>query len=126
MKILSRKIPGTLTSLFLFYFLAPAFAQPASPDGDLGTVLQQYGQQNSILSATGLPQAGGFSMANLIGSLIFGSIGFIAFFYGKKQASWKPLAIGIILMAYPYFVPGTFLMYAIGIGLTAALYIFRE
>ena len=131
MKISSRNIPVALTSLFLFYFLAPAFAQPTNSQGDLGTVIEDFaklngGQKDMVLSSVGMPSASSFNMANLMGSLIFGSIGFITFFYGKKQSSWKPLAIGIILMVYPYFVPGTFLMYAIGLGLTVALYIFRE
>ena len=64
--------------------------------------------------------------ANLIGGLIFGSIGFVAFVYGKKQASFKPMGIGFALMAYPYFIPNTIAIYAIGIVLTASLFLFRD
>ena len=35
-----------------------------------------------------------FSAANLIGGLVFGSIGFVAFIYGKRMHIWKPMFIG--------------------------------
>ena len=66
------------------------------------------------------------STANLLGGIVFGSIGFAAFLYGKKQASFKPMVIGIILMAYSYFVPNTIAIYAIGTALIFALFIFRD
>ncbi len=69
---------------------------------------------------------GGFSPWGLFGGLLFGSIGFIAFVYGKKNSEFRPLIIGLALMAYPYFIRGTLVLYLIGVGLTAALYFFRE
>ena len=66
------------------------------------------------------------SAANIIGGLIFGSIGFVAFVYGKKLGSAKPMGIGLVLMIYPYLVPNTVAVFAIGIVLTAALYFFRD
>ena len=65
-------------------------------------------------------------MTNFVGGLIFGSIGFIAFIYGKKMSEYRPMIIGILLMAYPYFISSNVLLYTIGIALTAALFIFRE
>jgi len=59
--------------------------------------------------------------ANIFASIIFGSIGFAAFIYGRKQSSFKALVIGIILMVFPYFVPNTIAIYAIGSVLTLAL-----
>jgi len=59
--------------------------------------------------------------ANIFASVIFGSIGFAAFIYGKKQSSFKALVIGIVLMTYPYFIPSTMAVYIIGIVLTLAL-----
>jgi hypothetical protein len=50
------------------------------------------------------------SPAILVGSLLFGAIGFGAFMYGKKMVLYKPMVIGFVLMAYPYFVPQTWLM----------------
>ena len=64
--------------------------------------------------------------ANLLGGLIFGSIGFAAFIYGKKQASFKTMTIGAALIAYPYFIPNTIAVYVIGIGLSAALFFFHD
>lgn len=64
--------------------------------------------------------------ANLFGNLIFSGVGFVAFAYGKKQTKWRAVAIGLALMFYPWFVPGTVLLYAIGLLLTAALFIFPE
>jgi len=59
--------------------------------------------------------------ANIFASVIFGSIGLAAFIYGKKQSSLKALVIGILLMVFPYFVPNTLAIYAIGTALTVAL-----
>jgi hypothetical protein len=66
------------------------------------------------------------SPAALFGSLLFGAIGLGAFMYGKKMVLYKPMVIGFVLMAYPYFVPEVWLMYVIGCGLCLALYVFRE
>ena len=62
------------------------------------------------------------STANILASVIFGSIGFAAFIYGKKQSSFKVLVIGIILMVYPYFVQNPIALFAIGGVLTVALF----
>ncbi len=62
----------------------------------------------------------------LFAGLVFGVIGFAAFMYGKKQARFSPMAIGVALMGYPYFVSGAWLLWGIGAGLCAALYVFRD
>ena len=67
-----------------------------------------------------------FSGANLIGGLLFGSIGFVAFVYGKRMHVWKPMLIGLALMAYPYFVANDIALFAIGAIGTAALFLFRD
>ena len=67
-----------------------------------------------------------FEPAQILACVIFGAIGTGAFFYGKKQASWPTMLIGIGLMLYPYFVTGTWALYGIGIFLTAALFFWRE
>ena len=64
--------------------------------------------------------------ANIIGSVIFGGIGFVAFIYGKKMSGLKPMVIGLSLMIFPYFVSNTVWMYTIGALLTAALFLFRD
>ena len=67
-----------------------------------------------------------FSDSNLIGGLVFGSIGFVAFVYGKRMHVWKPMLIGLALMAYPYFVENDMVLIVIGVLGTAALFLFRE
>jgi hypothetical protein len=63
---------------------------------------------------------------NLFASLLFGAIGLAAFVYGKRLGAIKPVVIGIALMAYPYFVSETWLLYGIGAALTASLFFFRD
>jgi hypothetical protein len=67
-----------------------------------------------------------FTIANLIGWTLFGAVGFVAFMYGKRQSAMKTMLIGLTLLAYPYFVSNTLAMYAIGVALTAALFLFRD
>ena len=57
---------------------------------------------------------------------MFSGIGFAMFSYGRKQAAWRPAAIGAVMMVYPYFVDRTWVLYAVGLALCAALYVFRE
>ena len=66
-----------------------------------------------------------FSAANLIGGLVFGSIGFVAFIYGKRMNLWKPMFLGIALMVYPYFISDDLLMIAIGAIGTTGLFFLR-
>jgi hypothetical protein len=66
------------------------------------------------------------SLANIIGGIIFGSIGFIAFVYGKKMASFKPMVIGAALLVFPYLVSDARALYAIGAALTVSLFFFKD
>ena len=66
------------------------------------------------------------SPAYLAGAIFFGIIGYAAYRYGRKASLEGPRWIGLGLMLYPYLVSETWLMYAIGSGLCAALYIFRR
>lgn len=67
-----------------------------------------------------------FSAANLIGGFVFGSIGFVAFIYGKRMNLWKPMFLGLALMVYPYFISDDKIMIVIGIFGSAALFFVRE
>jgi len=78
------------------------------------------------LTGIGLPQAADFSAAKIFACTIFGAIGLVAFLYGKKNKFFQPMIIGGALMAYPYFISGTFFLYLVGIVLTAALYFWRD
>ena len=79
---------------------------------------------NGIL--TGLADVSNISWVNIVGYFIFGGIGFVAFVYGKKEKSLKPLLIGIALMMCPYFITNVFWFYVVGIGLCFLLYFWRD
>ena len=64
----------------------------------------------------------GGSVAAFIIGAFFGLIGFSLFLYGKKSQQMKPMAIGIALMAYPYFVSNALWSMLIGIGLIALMW----
>lgn len=61
----------------------------------------------------------------LILGVIFGSIGLGYFMYGKKQKMTVPLACGLILMIYPYFIESTALLSAVGVILALLPYFLR-
>lgn len=64
--------------------------------------------------------------AYLIGAILFGIIGIAAYRYGEKTSRSYPKRIGISMMPYPYVISQTWLLYAVGAGMSAALYVFRE
>jgi len=66
------------------------------------------------------------SAANVIGGFVFGSIGFVAFVYGKRMQLWKMMLCGLVLMIYPYFVENTSIMLAIGVICSAGLFFLRD
>ena len=126
--------------LRMFFFLGLMFVvvsvgvlaqEPAVPKADAGTLLKDFAQlsnsdRDTILSNSGLPQAGTFDLAKMLAYVIFGAVGFIAFIYGKKNSLWRPMLIGFALTVYPYCLSGTVLLYLVGAALTAALYFWRE
>ena len=63
--------------------------------------------------------------SSLLWGLIFGSVGLGFFMYGKKQNALVPLACGLALMIFPYFVSNTLLLVAIGAALMAFPYFIR-
>ena len=65
------------------------------------------------------------SEATLWWGLLFSSIGLGFFLYGKKQRSPIPLVCGLALMIYPYFIGNTLLLVAIGVALIAIPYFVR-
>ncbi len=74
----------------------------------------------------GLPPMPALSFANLMAGLIFGSIGFVAFIYGKRMNVWKPMFLGLALMVFPYFIGNTTWLFATGIFGTALLFLLRN
>ena len=63
-----------------------------------------------------------FSISSLLSNLIFGIIGFSLVREGRRKTHNKLIAIGILLMAYPYFTSNPWLDWGIGIGLCAWAY----
>ncbi|MDD5392547.1 MAG: hypothetical protein PHE17_05970 [Thiothrix sp.] len=63
--------------------------------------------------------------ASLLWGLLFSSIGFGYFLYGKKQSSAVPLLCGLSLMIFPYFMTSNLLLVVIGSLLSATPYFIR-
>ncbi len=63
--------------------------------------------------------------ATLLWGVLFSSIGFGYFLYGRKQQSVVPLLCGLALMAYPYFMPNNIMLVLVGILLSTIPYFYR-
>jgi len=63
------------------------------------------------------------SFGGLMLSMLIGSVGVGLFVYGKKQSRIPQLVAGVVLIAYPYFVPNLWLMAGIAVALLAALWL---
>lgn len=66
------------------------------------------------------------SAGDIVGSLVFSGVGFVAFSYGKKTRNFRLLAMGGVLMIFPYFVGNTTLMWLVGAALSGSLYFLWE
>jgi hypothetical protein len=66
-----------------------------------------------------------FNTSTLMWGMIFGSIGLGFFIYGKKQRAVVPLLSGMALMVFPYFVSNIYVLIAVGIVLMALPYFIR-
>jgi hypothetical protein len=55
--------------------------------------------------------------------MLIGSIGLGFFVYGRRQRRGPHLAVGILLMVYPYFVPGVLAMFLIAAALVGLLFL---
>ena len=67
------------------------------------------------------------STAYIIGSIVFGIIGFVAYRFGKKTGRNRTRWTGLALMLYPYLIGSdTRLLYLAGAALCAVLYFYRD
>ena len=62
------------------------------------------------------------SPAYIFGAILFGLIGMVAYYRGKKAKLPVVKWLGVALMLYPYLVPQTWALYAVGVALCAAAY----
>jgi hypothetical protein len=66
------------------------------------------------------------SPAYLFGAILFGLVGLAAFRRGRKSGRPRTWWLGIALMVYPYAISRTWLLYAVGAALCAALALERD
>ena len=62
------------------------------------------------------------SPAYILGAIVFGLIGYAAFRRGRRASAPVLTWTGVALMVYPYAVPQTWLLWAVGVALCAWLY----
>ena len=60
--------------------------------------------------------------AYLFASMCVSGVGYVLFAYGKKQRRFPHMAMGGVLLVYPYFVTNVGIMLLIGAALMALLY----
>jgi hypothetical protein len=65
------------------------------------------------------------STAVLLWGVLFGSIGFGFFLYGRKQKKVVPLITGIVLCVVPYFIANVYALVIVGVILMAIPFIVR-
>ena len=113
--------------VLLFLMLCACWCGLAGAEDNLEQTIGQLGQIYNVAGGPGVTEGlfSGFSLWSVVGGLIFSGIGFVAFMYGKKNQEYLMMAIGILLMVYPYFIRDTLWVYVVGAALTAALYFFR-
>lgn len=58
------------------------------------------------------------SPAYLMGLIVFGLVGYVAFRRGRKTSKPSLKWIGVATMLYPYVVPQTWLLWLIGVAAT--------
>jgi hypothetical protein len=74
-------------------------------------------------------QALGFtwpSPAYIVGVILFGVVGAFAYYWGKRRQRTPTRWLGLALMLYPYVVPQTWALYAIGVALSGAAWFYRD
>jgi hypothetical protein len=59
----------------------------------------------------------------IFASLIISSIGFILLHYGRKMARLPQVVAGVLMLVYPYFVPGVLANVLVAAGLLGLLWL---
>jgi len=63
--------------------------------------------------------------AQLMWSMVFGSIGLGFFIYGRKQKALVPLLAGIALFLFPYFIANTYVLVLTGCAISAVPFVLK-
>lgn len=58
----------------------------------------------------------------IFGAIVFGIVGMVAFWHGKRTQNRRVRWLGLGLMFYPYAVSSTWLLFAVGAALTAGVW----
>ena len=61
--------------------------------------------------------------ATLLVSLFVSTVGFAIFMYGRKQSRVPQLAVGVLMMVTPYFLPSALVVGAVGGALAVLLFV---
>lgn len=69
---------------------------------------------------------GDLTFTNIVGGLLFSSIGYAAFMIGKRTMNTHLMLLGGALMLYCLFITQTVWLYVIGTALTVAAYLARN
>lgn len=80
-------------------------------------------QNQQTLQALGLTLP---TSAYIFGAILFGFVGLYAWSRGRKNKLQVFKWLGLALMVYPLLVTDTLLLYAVGLGLCVALYVYKD
>ena len=62
-------------------------------------------------------------VSSIAAGFVVSGVGFVLFNYGRKMGRLPHVAVGLVLMVFPYFVPGVLLMFGIAAALCGLLYL---
>ena len=64
-----------------------------------------------------------FDAGSLLASILVSSVGFVLFTYGRKMGRPPHIVFGLVMLVYPYFVPGVIWMLGIAAILCGLLWV---
>jgi hypothetical protein len=62
-------------------------------------------------------------VSSIVAGFLVSGVGFVLFNYGRKMGRLPHVVVGLVLMVFPYFVPGVLLMFGIAALLGGLLYL---
>ena len=64
-----------------------------------------------------------FDTGSLLTSLLVSSVGFVLLTYGRRMGRPPHMLAGLVLLVYPYFVPGALVMFIIAAVIVGGLWL---